>query len=167
MSTQLQKDNIELTKMNTSTQNNPLKFFGLKQLAFDAAGVLNNPVYLSRDKKPDEGCKLWGYVESHNDLAIALQNDTHTYEVVKADVTRQSYFDFDGKYQQVRGLLLKVFGGEDEGDMKPSSDIDSFFEDCVSNLISDFRLEYRHELGEINQDPQLVWTDASRGPKLL
>ena len=165
MSTQIQKQNIELTKMNASSEINLPKFFGLKQIAFDAAGVLDNPVYLSRDKKPDEGCKIWGYVESHNDLAIALENDTHTYEVVKADVARQSYFDFDGKYQQVRGLLLKVFGGDNDDDMKPSSDIDSFFEDCVSNLISDFRLEHRHELGEINQDPQLVWTDASRGPK--
>ena len=112
MSTQIQKQNIELTKMNASSEINLPKFFGLKQIAFDAAGVLDNPVYLSRDKKPDEGCKIWGYVESHNDLAIALENDTHTYEVVKADVARQSYFDFDGKYQQVRGLLLKVFGGD-------------------------------------------------------
>ena len=50
MSTQLQKDNIELTKMNASSQINIPKFFGLKQIAFDAAGVLDNPVYLSRDK---------------------------------------------------------------------------------------------------------------------
>ena len=49
--------------------------------------------------------------------------------------------------------------------MQPSSDIDSFFEDYVSNLIPDFRLEYERELGGISQEPDLVWTDASRGPK--
>jgi len=168
MSLQTQKENLAYTKMQSNKENKPT-IFKKKDLAFQAGSLLNNPVYISKDLVADEGVKQWGFFEDHDDLANYLENDNHIYEVIKHDQKRQSYFDFDGKRLDVYKELHRVYADEgDEEALKqnsPEEDIHKFFEDCVSDMISDFRLENEKDFPGISREPDLVWIDASRGSK--
>ena len=137
-----------------------IEFFHRKQNEFDEDEKHDNPIYISRDVKPDVGTKEFDFVNSYQELAKLTEFNNNLYELIKETVPRYSYGDCDSKFITVRAHALS----QELPSNSTDNEIFQMFRDSVYNAISDFRLDNAQYFEGV-PEPDLVWLYASKGHK--